>query len=403
MARGLLYRAAMDRPAPPPSPLAPAPETLPRVMVVDDEKGPRESLRMILSPGHEVLLAESGAEALDLLATAPVDLMTVDLNMPGMRGDELMRIVRERHPEVEVIIITGFGDLETAVQGIRYGVRDYLQKPFDVVQVTAAVVRALERGRSRRRLVRFLEGVGRVLGAEASADEAILAVGTDAVARHRLRALLAEPALDPNESRAPLADRGTIEFLEILAESIESRDPAMRGHGRRVADYCGLLAEQLCLSAREREQLRIAAFLHDLGKVGIPPAVLPPDRRLEPAERAEVQLHAGIGERLVRPLGFCSSIASAIRHHHERWDGAGYPDGQQGDEIPLMSRIIAIADAYDAMVIDRTYEPALTHAAALAELCKEAGGQFDPMLVRAFLTVVRDGVELPDGAGGHTR
>jgi DNA-binding NtrC family response regulator len=134
------------------------------ILVVDDEKGPRESLKMILSPGHKILLAADGIEALELLRSHPIDLVTVDLNMPGMKGDELMRTIRKEFQEVPVIVITGCGNVESAVEGIRYGVSDYLSKPFDVVQVSAAVSRALNRHESRKRPVSLLEGIGSILG-----------------------------------------------------------------------------------------------------------------------------------------------------------------------------------------------------------------------------------------------
>jgi DNA-binding NtrC family response regulator len=134
------------------------------VLVVDDERGPRESLRMLLAPNHEVLSSSSGVNALEILRTEKVDVVTLDLNMPGIGGEELMRTIREEHPHVEIIVITGCGSLASAQEGIRHGICDYLQKPFDVVQVTAAVNRALTRGSARRGLVRFMEDLGDAVG-----------------------------------------------------------------------------------------------------------------------------------------------------------------------------------------------------------------------------------------------
>jgi len=188
------------------------------VLVVDDERGPRESLRMILSPDYQVLQASSAAEALDVLATETVDLATLDLNMPGMSGQDLMREIRSEHPRVEIIVITGCGSVESAAEGIRSGICDYLQKPFDVVQVSAAVSRA--------------------------------------------------------EGNALLDPPRTLEFLEVLAETIETKDRYMRGHARRVAFYSSLIADRLCLSPEEHSRVRIAGFLHDLGKVGVPTYLL---------------------------------------------------------------------------------------------------------------------------------
>ena len=135
-------------------------------MIVDDEQGPRDSLRMILSPEHHVLQASSGIEAIECLRREPVDLMTLDLHMPGMNGQQLLRTVRNEFPQVEIVIITGCGSVESAAEGIRFGVCDYLQKPFDVVQVSAAVERALARQRARGRLTSFLEQLGEAVGRE---------------------------------------------------------------------------------------------------------------------------------------------------------------------------------------------------------------------------------------------
>jgi DNA-binding NtrC family response regulator len=149
------------------------------VLVVDDERGPRESLRMILSPTYAVTLVSNGAEALEVLHTSPVDVVTLDLAMPGLRGQELMRTIRLDFPDVEVIIITGHGNLDSATEAIRHGICDYLQKPFDVVQVTAAVYRALSRRRGRRRLVSFLEELGEVVGRDVHVADILDKVETD--------------------------------------------------------------------------------------------------------------------------------------------------------------------------------------------------------------------------------
>jgi response regulator RpfG family c-di-GMP phosphodiesterase len=361
-----------------------------RVLVVDDERGPRESLRMILSPAHEVLLAQSGAEALEILRTTSVDLVTLDLNMPGMKGDEVMRTIRTEFPYTGLIVITGYGSLETATAGIRSGISDYLLKPFDVVQVSASVMRALARQQSRRRLVAFLDGLGSVLGRDRDVTEILAELDGDGMLQSQLARLLREEAVEPGRENDG-ERRRTLQLLEVLAETLESKDRYMRGHARRVAYYAGLVADRLCLSAQEREHVRISSFLHDLGKVGIPTDLLLRASSLTAEEQAVVRQHPEIGERLLRPLGFASGIASAIRHHHEWWNGRGYPDGLRGDEIPLVSRLIAVVDAFDAMTCDRPYRHAVAHADAVEELRRFAGVQFDASLVKEFLAIVESG------------
>ncbi|HYB11820.1 MAG TPA: HD domain-containing phosphohydrolase, partial [Myxococcota bacterium] len=359
------------------------------VLVVDDERGPRESLRMILEPTHRVLLAENGSEALEILRATSVDVVSLDLNMPGMKGTELMSTLRSEFPQVEIVVITGYGTVETATLAVRYGISDYLQKPFDVVQVTAAVGRALERRRGQRQLVAFLEALGSVLGRERDVRVLLAEVARSP----RLRGSLGE-VMDQAGRRARAHESEAVRttaFLEVLAETIESQDRYMRGHARRVAFYAGLLAERLCLSAKEQEHVRISAFLHDLGKVGIPSDLLRRPGGLEPAERGVVERHSEIGARLVEPLGIASGIAGAIRHHHEWWDGSGYPDGLHGEEIPLAARIVHLANAFDAMTCDRPYRRALPRDVVCRELHRFAGVQFDPGLTKEFLALVESG------------
>ena len=311
----------------------------PTILVVDDERGPRESLRMILAPQHHVLVAPDGAEALELLRRQPVDVLTLDLNMPGMSGEEVMQAVHDEFPQTEIVVVTGCGSVESAAQGIRFGICDYLQKPFDIVQVMGAVGRALGRRRARTGLVSFLEQLGNLVGR----DRETVAIVDEVRRSQKLRTRLAQ-ILD-TRGEATDDDLSTyenkIEFLEVLAETIEAKDRYMRGHARRVAFYAGLIAERMQLAPEAQERVRIAAFLHDLGKVGVPTDLLLRSGALEPAERAVVERHPAIGAHLLGPLGMPCEISQAIRHHHEWWDGTGYPDGVAGEEIPLDARIVA--------------------------------------------------------------
>ena len=318
----------------------------PCVLIVDDERGPRESLRMILEPGHSVLQCARGAEALELLRHERVDAVTLDLHMPGMSGQELLPRLRREFPDVGVVVITGCGSVESAAEAVRQGACDYLQKPFDVVQVIAAVARAIAG-----------------------------------------RAEPARPATAPVEICAR-----TLGLLELLADTIATKDPYMRGHGRRVALYSGIVAERMGLDDRERELVRLSAFLHDLGKVGVPTDLLLRPGALEPRERRIVEEHPAIGARLIARLELPAEIALALRHHHEWWDGGGYPDGIAGDAIPLAARIIAVADAFDAMTCDRPYRRALPRAVAAHELRRYAGTQFDAWVARTFLSCLDAGV-----------
>jgi putative two-component system response regulator len=357
------------------------------VLVVDDERGPRESLRMLLTPNHQVLTASSGVDALEILRTEKVDVVTLDLKMPGMGGEELMCTIREEHPHVEIIVITGCASLASAQEGIRHGICDYLQKPFDVVQVTAAVSRALTRGSARRGLVTFMEELGDVVGRDRDTRNILLEVQRSQKLRGRLGSLfdrhgqleLAQLEHDPGR---------TLEFLEVLAETIEINDSGMRGHARRVAFYAAMIAGRLNLSVEDQERVRLAAFLHDLGKVGVPTDLMLRPAALSAAELAIVEQHAATGARLLEPLGLPRAIPVSVRHHHERWDGGGYPDGLAGEEIPLISRVIAVADAFDAMSSHRPYRDALPRSTVVDEFERFSGSQFDPLIAKELLAIL---------------
>jgi putative two-component system response regulator len=362
------------------------------ILVVDDERGPRESLRMILSPSFRVLSAGSAIDALAILRREPVEIVTVDLNMPGMGGQDLMRRVHEEFPNTEIVVITGRATIESAAEAVRIGICDYLEKPFDVVKVGAAIARAVSRRRARSGLRTFLAELGAVVGREQDAAAILHEVERSQKLRGRLSQLLADRG-DPGAVRAEAEQLRTIDFLEVLAETIETKGEYMRGHARRTSFYAGLLAERAGLYGKEQEQVRFAAFLHDLGKVGVPSELLLREGALDPNERRGMEQHPLIGARLVRPLLLQSDLTLAIQHHHEWWDGTGYPDGLAGHDIPLTARIVSIADAFDAMSCERPYRRALRRAMVLAELRRFAGVQFDPQLAKEFCALVESSAE----------
>jgi putative nucleotidyltransferase with HDIG domain len=358
------------------------------ILVVDDEKGPRESLRMILRPTYEVLCARDGSEALEILRTEDVDLVTLDLNMPGIQGEEMMRTIRREFPHVELIVITGYGTLENAAEAVRYGVSDYLKKPFDVVQVSASVLRALSRRRGRSRLVGFLETLGSVVGLESQVAEILDHVELDPRVNRRVAELLSEIGQNGEHQQENSERVRTMGFLEVLADTVESHCEFMRGHARRTAFYAGLLADRLGLPTRDREHIRISGFLHDIGKIGVPTELLVRPSTLTAKERRLIERHPEIGARLVEPLGIGTEITAVIRYHHEWWDGRGYVDGLYGEQIPLEARIVAMADAYDGMSSSRPYRSALSPEDVRAEFRRGSGAQFDPTLVKEFLLVL---------------
>lgn len=352
------------------------------ILIVDDERGPRESLRMILKPTFNVLVASGGQEALQIIKEQPVDLVTLDLNMPGVKGIEVLRTIRSTVPTTEVIIITGFATVQSAVEGIRYGVHDFITKPFDIGEVMGTIDRALRKRRALKKLQSFLEGMGNLLGKHRPADTALSFLESDNELLLGMRKSIAEAF---NPIAASHSQQRIFEFIEVLADTLESKDEYTHGHSRRVSYYASLLAESIGLDTAEREEVRLASFLHDIGKVGVSNRLIMKDGRLTAEEHAIVAKHPEIGENIILPIGLSPGIVQGIRHHHEQYDGNGYPDRLAGESIPITARIILIADAYDAMNTNRPYRKNLPKAAIVREFRKHAGTQFDPDLAAKFV------------------
>ncbi|HEY8370560.1 MAG TPA: HD domain-containing phosphohydrolase [Thermodesulfobacteriota bacterium] len=350
------------------------------ILVVDDELGPRESLRMILKPSYEVLTAESGARALELLRERRVDVVTLDLKMPGLSGTEVLEAVKGLDPRIEVIIITGYGSLKSATEAIRYGVADYIAKPFNVAEILSVVDRAVARRDQALKvdaLLKGLEADGGTGDGERRAGSAFAAL------RQRLRGLVQR---EPGQRAAAPID--SLEFVKVLAAALESKDAYTHGHSQRVAHYAAILGQDLGLSDRELRDLQIGSFLHDIGKVGVCEQYIKKQGRLTPEEWAVVRAHPEKGAELIAPLRLGPAVVSAVRHHHERIDGRGFPDRLGGSDLSVTARIVCIADAYDAMTSDRPYRRALSRDAARQELKRCAGTQFDLDFVERFLRVL---------------
>ena len=355
------------------------------ILIVEDERGPRESLRLILKPSYDVLLAANGQEALKAIQERPIDLVTLDLNMPGVKGIEVLRSLRTQSPTTEVVVITGFATVDSAVECIRYGVHDFITKPFNVVEVMSTIERALRKRRSRSRLHGFLDKLGEILGRATPSAMALSSLESDSTIFVEVRHAL-ENAFRPISATSPAR---VLEFAEVLADTLEGKDLYTHGHSRRVSYYAGLLAEHVGWASELREETRLAAFLHDIGKIGVSNSLILKDGRLTQDERAVVQKHPVIGEGLIEPLALSPGIVQGVRHHHEHFDGNGYPDKLAGNEIPATSRIILICDAYDAMHSQRSYRKGLSRDMIIQEFTKHSGTQFDPQLTAAFLDLMQ--------------
>jgi putative two-component system response regulator len=362
------------------------------ILVVDDELGPRESLRMILKPIYEVHAVDNGQDALDYLCRVSVDLVTLDLKMPGPSGIDVLREIKKMRNDVEVVVITGYGTMNTAVDAFRMGAVDFIFKPFNVTEIISIVKKSVERRNfnlaiksilQRFKAWKFLgmEGQGEALWNLSASVH--LASEEDEINReihYSLQQL--------EDFRMQKVSVNYLDFLKVLIYILESKEPYTNGHSERVSVYSDLIAQELRLTSREKEDLQIATLLHDIGKVGLSNRLLE-KTKLSEKESLDIRLHPVKGVHLIEPLAFSHTITLAIRHHHERWDGNGYPDGLAGDAIPLLARIIALADSYDAMISDRPYRLGLSLQKVQEEIETNAGTQFDPLLAEVFLKQVK--------------
>ncbi len=352
----------------------------PNILIVDDEIGPRESLRMILKQHYNVFTVENGHAAIQMIQQTEMDVVTLDLKMPGISGIDTLKEIRMVDPNVMAIIITGFGTLKTAIEAIRYGVFDYIPKPFSVPEIMCIIDKAIQRRKLnvkiREAMVKFFDPP--LLKAPAADSSFFLHDEDRGMGGDRWN----EMGLFDNQN--------CLEFAKVLAYTLEEKDPYTSGHSERVCYYSDFISKRLSLSSSEKTELQIASYLHDIGKIGISNLFINKKGTLSSTDWAIIKQHTKKSIELLLPLNLSPNIISFIQHHHERYDGTGYPDGLAGDRIPLGARIIAIADSYDSMTSDRPYRKPLSNGESKSELFKCAGKQFDPHLVDIFLEVLKE-------------
>jgi response regulator RpfG family c-di-GMP phosphodiesterase len=331
----------------------------PRVLVADDEPEIRGVLTDLLEDAHDCVAVSSAEAALEALASRPFDLVVSDIMMPGMSGLELLPLVRERAPETVVIMISGVQSVESAIDALRAGAFDYIMKPFDLHHVEAAVSRALEHKNLRDAKRRY----------EAHLEE-----------------MVERRTAELNSAVASLegAYRST---LRALTAALEARDHETHGHSERVVGFSLRLGRELGLTAEQLTSLEFGALLHDIGKIGVPDAILRKPAALDGMEWARMRMHPLYGRRILQGIDFLEGAARVVAEHHEQWDGSGYPAGLKGEAVDRNARIFAVADAFDAMTSDRVYRRGRPYGAAAEELDRCAGTQFDPEVVAAFRRV----------------
>ena len=332
-------------------------------LIVDDEPSVRRSLvRMLQAQGFTCFEAGTGREALGVLSRiGEAPLVISDMRMPELDGKGLREVLRDPYPDTSVIMLTGMSETTTAVDCLHLGAADFLLKPISVGELQARVARVLE----KRALVlqnRFYQ-------------------------QHLERRV---------HEQAQRIQELFLQGVQMLARALEAKDAYTRGHSIRVSQYAVGTAQRLGFDGPSLDGIRLGGELHDIGKIGTREAVLHKPGTLTDEEFRQITEHPALGERMLLPLAQESpDVLRIVRSHHERLDGRGFPDGLRGEKIPIEARIVAVADAFDAMTTERPYRDARGPVDAVAELRRVAGTQLDPDAVEAFVDAFPDPADLP--------
>ncbi len=354
------------------------------LLLVDDEANILSALKRLLRPqGHQVLTAQSGAQALELMAAQPVDLVISDMRMPEMDGARLLEEVRLRSPDTVRVLLTGYADLDSTVAAINRGeIWRYLAKPWEENDVLLTVRQGLER--------RFLESEKRRLEALTQTQNEELKQ-LNAGLEEKVRARTEE--IRQMNGFLEAANRQLKEnfmlSMRIFSNLIELRHNAIAGHSRRVAEHARALAQAMAMKPGDVQDVLFAALLHDVGKIGLPDKLLArPWPALDEEERRQVMQHPLTGQAALMGIEALRNAGAIVRSHHERFDGLGYPDGLQGTGIPQGARILAVVNDYDALLQGNLQDKRLTLPQAREFLLAGKGKRYDPRVVDSFIRLL---------------
>ena len=350
----------------------------PTVLVVDDEAGPRDALKVILRPFFNVRSAENAKAALEVLNEQPIDLITLDQKLPDRHGMDLLQDIKHDHADIEVIIITGYGSLKSAMDGIRHGAAGYLLKPFNVTELVTLINQTLEKKQRLDFIRNFLRTSPELWGSEQESARAwqALKAGYFAIGKHA-------------QSSAALHQEDQ-DLLPFLSDILEAKDRQLLNHSSRVSFYSTLMANRLNLTIAEQKSLAMGAFLHDIGKISLTSYRFSEDQNLSSGEAISCKEHPDRGAHMILPLGLPAEVGQVVSYHHERWDGQGYPHGLQGDGIPLLARIVCIAQTFDHLTAETPGRSPLSIDDAIRQISLQAHTHFDPMLTDLFTQVVNE-------------
>jgi len=348
------------------------------VLFVDDEVNILKALqRLFRIEDMNVLCASRASEALELLERNPTQVVVTDQRMPEMSGVDFLARVREHHPEIVRMMLTGYTEINVAVDAINRGeIYRLITKPWNDDELRATIRQAFDHADLKAE-IRRLNQVTR----EQNFKLQDMNRNLEGKVRDRTKQLA--------EKHQQLRT-AYVQTIRALAEAVDAKDTYTRGHSERVGVYASKIAREMNFAKDFIERVYIAGLLHDVGKIGVRDAVITKPDRLTAEEYLEIKAHPEIGAKILEPVDFLKDVAPCVRHHHEWYDGSnrGYPDRLRGDQIPLPSRIILVADTVEAMTSDRPYRKALTLEAVVSEIHKYSGSQFDPKVTQSFMTLL---------------
>lgn len=319
------------------------------VLVIDDEESVCKFIYIILNKeGYDVKTATIGDDALKIVKEAEIDCILLDIIMPQMDGIDLLNEIKKINSGIPVIMMSAVGTHDRVIKAFEKGAVDFIAKPFNIPQIKEAI--------------------------------------KDAIAKH-------STPITPGKGVSTITEKvlkqSYIDLLATMTKILEIKDRYTKGHSERVKEYSIEIGQKLGLKDDELEIIEYAAMLHDIGKIAVSDVILLKPGRLNDEEWAVVKKHPAVSSDILSSLKLLHAELPAVRHHHERFDGKGYPDGLKGEVIPLYARILALADAYDAMTSARPYREALSKEDAIREIEKGKGSQFDPRLADIFLELIR--------------
>lgn len=322
-----------------------------KVLAVDDDQGILDSLKIVLGRnGLDLTIFSNPIEAVQELKSTHYDLLLLDFIMDEMNGSQVVSEIRNFDKNLYILLLTGHKDLAPPLKTLKeLDIQGYCEKSDNLDQLILLVESALKSVDQ----MRIINNINKEL--EGKNDE---------------------------------LEQAYLDTVKILRQTVEAKDPYTRGHSDRVSNYAVLLGKKLGLSDSELNTLKVGGLFHDIGKIGVPDSILLKEARLTDEEFSQIKEHPTIGAHILGNAKVFQDIIPIVKHHHERWDGKGYPSKLQGEEIPLLVRIVTVVDTFDAMTSNRSYRNALPLERVVEEIKKCSGTQFDPNVASAFLEII---------------